>query len=97
MLCYLGATIPQDGSRETEMKIRLALATSAMIRLYTICNRKYINFKLKFNLYSSLVLSILTQGCETWTINSVMYKQNPSIRKQIPQETDQDKVSGKKD
>ena len=30
------------------------------------------NFKLKHNFYRSLVLSILTYGCETWTINAAM-------------------------
>ena len=62
--CYLSATFSKDGYCETEIKIRCAIATSAMIRLYTIWNSKYINFKLKYNLYRSLVLSILTYGCE---------------------------------
>ena len=72
-ICYLGATLSKDGSCETDIKIRLALATSSMIRLYIIWNSKHINFNLKYNLYRALVLSILTYGCETWTINSVMY------------------------
>ena len=63
--CYLGSTLTRDGSCEAEISIRLALATSAMVRLYTICNSKQITFKLKNNLYRSLVLSILTYGCET--------------------------------
>ena len=48
-LCYLGATLSKYGSCKTEIKIRLALATSAMIRIYTIWNSKHINFKLKYN------------------------------------------------
>ena len=43
-----------------------------MNRLYTIWNSKHINFKLKYNLYRSLVLSILTYGCDTWTISVAM-------------------------
>ena len=39
-LCYLCVSLSKDGSCETEIKIRLSLATSAMIRLYTIWNRK---------------------------------------------------------
>ena len=54
--------------------IRLSLATSVMVRLYTIWNRKQINFKLKHTLYRSLVVSIITFGCETWTINAAMQK-----------------------
>ena len=47
---YLGATITKDGSSDSEIKIRLAQATSAMIRLTTIWNSKDTRFKLKYNL-----------------------------------------------
>ena len=75
-----------------DIRIRLALATSAMVRLYTIWNNKQLNFKLKHNLYRSLVLSILTYGCETWTINSAMQKkiqafENKSYMKYQDRET----------
>ena len=46
-LCYLGATLSKDGSCETDIRIRLALATSAMIRLYVIWNSRHIHIKLK--------------------------------------------------
>ena len=71
---YLGSTITSDGKSDNEIRIRLAQSTSAMIRLYTIWNSKHINFKLKYNIYRSLVLSILTYGCETWTISVAMQK-----------------------
>ena len=48
---YIGATITKDGSSESDIKIRLAQATSAMVRLTTIWNSKYIRFKIKYNLY----------------------------------------------
>ena len=57
---YLSATITKDGSSDSEIKIRLAQATSAIVSLTTIWNRKITNFKLKYNLYRSLVFSILT-------------------------------------
>ena len=47
-----------------------------LLRLYTIWYRKYIYLKLKYNVYNSLVLSILIYGCEKWKINSVMYKKS---------------------
>ena len=68
---YLGATIIKDGSSDSEIKIRLAQATSAMVMLTTIWNSKDIRFKPKYNLYRSLVLSILTYGCESWTIRTI--------------------------
>ena len=71
---YLGSTITSDGKSDNEIRIRLAQSTSAIIRLYTIWNSKHINFKLKYKLYRSLVLSILNYGCETWTISVAMQK-----------------------
>ena len=61
---YIGAIITKYGSSDSEIKIRLVQATSVMIKLITIRNSKYIRFKLKYNLYRSLVLSILTYGYE---------------------------------
>ena len=71
---YLGATITKDCSSDSEIKIRLVQATSAMVRLTTIWNSKYIRCKLKYNFYRSLVLSILTIGCESWNISTKNYK-----------------------
>ena len=51
--------------------LRLAQATSAMVRLTTIWNSKDIRFKLKYNLYRSIVLSILTYECEYWTSSAI--------------------------
>ena len=55
---YLGTTLKADGSSDNELQIRIATATSAMIRLNIIWTSKNIGFKVKFNLYRSLVLSI---------------------------------------
>ena len=70
---YIYATITKDSSSDFEIKIRLSQATSAMVRLTIICNSKTIRFKLKYNLYRSLVLSILTYCCESWTIRLILY------------------------
>ena len=67
---YLGATLKADRSSDNELRIRIATATSAMIRLNIIWTSKNHSFKVKFNLYISLVLSILLYGCETWTLMS---------------------------
>ena len=65
---YLGTTLKSGVSSDNELLIRLATATSAMIRLNVIWTSKNISFKIKFNLYRSLVLSILLYGSETWTL-----------------------------
>ena len=73
---YLGDIFKKDGSSDSDIKIILAEATSANynIRLTTIWSIKDIRFKLKYNLYCSLVLSILTYGCESWTIRAILTK-----------------------
>ena len=83
---YLGATLTKNGTCDQEVRIRLAQATSAMVRLTTIWKSTHIIFKLKYNLYRSLILSILTYGCESWTLNANITKkilafENKSHRK----------------
>ena len=71
---YLGATLKKDGSSEGEIRIRIATATTAIVRLDNIWTSKKINFTLKYNLYKSLVLSIFLYRCESWTILESMEK-----------------------
>ena len=56
-----------DNNCAAEMRIRLALATSALTRLNKIW-KSPIAFATKFRLYKSLVVSTLLYGCETWTL-----------------------------
>ena len=65
---YLGVTLTKDGKRESEIKIRIATATSALVRLKTIWKHNKIAIQTKILLYKSLVLSIMLYGCETWTL-----------------------------
>ena len=60
---YLGATLTKDGRSTTEIKIRLALATSAMSKLSRIFKSKEISLPTKLKLFKSLVVSILLYGC----------------------------------
>ena len=85
---YLGATLTKNRTCDQELRIRLAQATSAMVRLTTIWKSTHIRFKLKYNLYRSLILSILTYGYESWTLNVNITKkiqdfENKSHRKQL--------------
>ena len=66
----LGATLKVDGSSDKELRLRIDTVSSSMIRLNIIWTSKNIGFKVKFNLYRSLVLSILLHGCETRTLMS---------------------------
>ena len=50
---YLGAYLTKNGTCDQELRIRLAI--SAMVRLTTIWKSTHIRFKLKYNLYRSLI------------------------------------------
>ena len=76
---YLGSTLKSDGSSDNEL--RLATSTSAMVKLGTIWQSKKIAFHVKYNLYKSLILSILLYGYETWTLNGKRGKKDTSIPK----------------
>ena len=55
---YSGATLKKVGSSEGEIRIRIAIATSAIVRLDKIWTSKKINFTLKYNLYKSRYLNL---------------------------------------
>ena len=67
---YLGATLTKDSRSTTEIKSRLAIATSIMAKLDKIWKNKNISFPTKMRLYRALVLSTLLYGCESWTITA---------------------------
>ena len=71
---YFGARLKKDGSSEGDIRIRIATATSAIVRLDKIWTSKKINITLKYNLYKSSVLSMFLYGCESWTILESMEK-----------------------
>ncbi|GFR93520.1 retrovirus-related Pol polyprotein LINE-1 [Elysia marginata] len=58
---------PGDGSSTVEVRTRIALATAAFAKLGKIW-KSSISFKAKHKLFRSFVISILTYGCETWTL-----------------------------
>ena len=65
---YLGAMLTNSGNSKIEIRIRLATAVSALVKLEKIWRSGEIEFKLKFRLYNSIVLSTLLYGCETWNL-----------------------------
>ena len=69
---YLVAILTKDGKSQNEIKIRLAIANSALVNLSTIWNSRSISLRTKIYLYKSLIISILLYGCETWTLNETL-------------------------
>ena len=53
---YLGAMLTNSSNSKNEIRIRLATAVSALVKLEKIWRSGEIEFKLKFRLYNSLVL-----------------------------------------
>ena len=57
----LGATLSKDGTCRAEIRIRIATATTAMARLNRVW-KSNISFQTKFQLFRSLLVSILLYG-----------------------------------
>ena len=67
--CYLRSTIDREGGSDREIMIRLGKANGAFGRLWKIWACKRISVSVKVKLYSSLVLSVLLHGAETWPMS----------------------------
>ena len=66
---YLGAMLTNSGNSKNEIRIILSIsAVSALVKLYKIWRSGEIEFKLKFRLCNSLILSTLLYGSETLTL-----------------------------
>ena len=71
---YLGATITSDARSATEIKIRIATATSTLAKLKPIWRNKRISMTSRMHLLRALITSIFLYGCETWTVTAEMEK-----------------------
>ena len=67
---YLGSIISSEGDSTEEIRTRINLATPAIAKLKKIWSNNNIKTATKIRLYKSLVVSVLTYGCESWTLKS---------------------------
>jgi exonuclease III len=67
---YLGAQITKDGRSDTEIKSRLAVATSALAKLQPLLNNKSISIRTKIRLLRAIVIATALYGCEAWTLSA---------------------------
>jgi hypothetical protein len=65
---YLGSDVDSEGYSTPEMHRRLGMANSVMGQLDKIWKQQRLSLQTKLRLYSSLVLSVLLYGSETWTL-----------------------------
>ena len=86
---YLGSDIDSDGYSTPEMHRRLGIANSVMGQLDGIWRQQKLSLHTKLRIYSSLVLSVLLYGSETWTL-----RKTDSARLQAFHMTSQRRILG---
>ena len=67
---YLGSIITDTCDCRTEIAARLGMARSTAKSLTSIWKDRSLNLQLKSRLMQTLVWSVATYGCESWTINA---------------------------
>ena len=67
---YLGSTLDRDGKAERDIDARINKARSAFISLNKVWKSNIFSTRVKLQLYSSLVKSILLYSAETWELSS---------------------------
>ena len=63
-----GSRITEDGDCSHEIKRRLLLGRKAMTNLDSILKSRAITLLTKVRLVKAMVFSVVTHGCESWTI-----------------------------
>ena len=71
---YLGSTLNENVTSETEIKNRLAIATNQLAKLHRIWSSSAISTAVKIRLMKSLITSIALYGCEAWTHSKALGK-----------------------
>jgi hypothetical protein len=67
--CYLGSTVAQDLSMDTEIAARLSKAAASFGRLTgRVWDERGLRLTTKISVYNAVVLSSLLYGCQTWTL-----------------------------
>ena len=63
-----GSKITADGDCSHEIKRRLLLGRKVMTNLDSILKSRDITFSTKFRLVKAMVFTVVTYGCESWTV-----------------------------
>ena len=70
---FLGSIITVDGNCSHEIKRRFLLRREVMTNLDSILKSRDITLPTKVCLVKGMVLSVVTYGCESWTIKKAEY------------------------
>jgi len=66
--CYLGSMIEEGNRSLTEIKRRIAMAKQAFQNKKSVFVNSHISMQTRKKFLKTLVWSVLTYGCETWTL-----------------------------
>ena len=83
---YLGSRITKDANCASEVKSRLAMGMTVMVKLTKIWKNKSISNDTKLRLMKALAWPVATYGCEAWTLKKeeerrIQSFENKCIRK----------------
>ena len=67
---YLGSQITYNLQSLTEIRSRIGIATSTLVKLDSIWKNNNITLKTKLRFMKAIVLATMTYGCESWTLNA---------------------------
>ena len=71
---YLGSLITSDGRSDKDIKCRIGLAKKTFMDMKGVFCAKRTGLAIKKRLLKCYIWSVLTYGCESWTINKTMQK-----------------------
>ena len=66
---YLGQTITEDATSDTEIRKRIAMAKGAFSNIRPLLTNSNISLGTRLRVVKCYIWSLLLYGCETWTVN----------------------------
>ena len=69
---YLGSLVTSDGRSNKDIQCRVAMAKKAFMEFRNVLCDRSMNLEVKRRLLKCHIWSVLTNGCESWTISKVM-------------------------
>ena len=73
-LYFLDSKITADGDCSHEIKRRLLLGRKVMTNLDSLLESRYITLPAKVQLVKAMVFSVVTYGCDSWTIKNTEHQ-----------------------
>ena len=72
--CYLGSIVTADGRSKNEVRRRIGIAKDCFQQMRSLFTNRNISMRLKIRMLKCYIWSIVTYGCEAWTITKELEK-----------------------